>query len=210
MENQHEFHASLFVPRGAPFDPSEPKKKRNNIKLSVRRVYIKDDSDQLKPGLCSVKGVADSEPLHISRETPQQKIQRGIKKNGTPFDPLEPKKKRNNTKLCVSRAFIKDNRDQLKPGLNTVKGDVDTGNLPPNTSCETLQQNKIPRSIIKKELVKKYMEMSTEKAKKKNDYKKFREVQWGQGSAPVHHRSKFQKQHAHPYSDPVLPVFAKC
>jgi len=93
-----------------------------------------------------------------------------------PFDTFkgETKKNSNALNLYIKRVFIMDNWDIMPEWLGFIKGVVESEDLPLNIAHLTLHQNKILH-VIKKNLIKRSIELINELAEDDEKYKKFYE-----------------------------------
>lgn len=90
-----------------------------------------------------------------------------------PFNMLDQNNKTGNIKLHVRKIFITDTYDDIMPKwLSFISGIVDSEDLPLNISRETLQKSQITK-IIRKNLVKKSIELMNEIAEDDEKYNTF-------------------------------------
>nr|GEU98301.1 heat shock protein 83 [Tanacetum cinerariifolium] len=122
-----EFKAILFVPKRASFDLFDTRKKMNNIKLYVRRVFIMDNCEELIPEyLGFVKGVVDSDdlPLNISRETLQQNkilnLKLGIHEDSQNRSKIADLLRYHSTKSGDELTSLKDYVTRMKEGQKDI------------------------------------------------------------------------------------------
>ncbi len=79
-EGTLEYTALLYLPKKKPMGLFDPNDQKSHVSLYVRRVFIKDDVEELLPvWLRFVRGLVDSSdlPLNVSRETLQHARQLG-------------------------------------------------------------------------------------------------------------------------------------
>ncbi len=114
----------------------------------------------------------DDPPLahtHFRVEAPQEFVGLLYIPSKPPFDLDVPGEKKHGVRLFVKRVFIMDDCDALLPQwLRFVRGVVDSDDLPLNVSRETLQEATVVKAI-RKQVVKKTLDLMDEIAKDRPD-----------------------------------------
>jgi molecular chaperone HtpG len=115
-----------------------------------------------------------------------------------PFDMQNPELK-HGVRLYVRRVFIMDNcADLLPPWLRFVRGVIDSDDLPLNVSRELLQDSSIVRTI-KKQVIRRVLDMLTKLASDRNDeYLEF----WGKFGPVIKEGLHFDAS----YADKIAPL----
>ncbi len=145
-----------------PIWMKKPDEVTNDEYTSFYKSLTNDWDGHLAVKHFSVEGQLDFKSvLFVPKRPPSDMFQSGAEK------------KFNAIKLYVRRIFIMDNCKELMPEyLNFVRGIVDSEDLPLNISRETLQQNKI-LNVMKKNLIKKSLELFNEICENDDEYKTF-------------------------------------
>merc|ERR1711963_303954 len=115
VEGQLEFRALLFIPKRAPFDLFEQKKKKNNIKLYVRSVFIMDDCEELIPEVAE-----NSEDWKKFYEQFSKNLKLGIHEDQTNREKLANFLRYNTSKSGEDMISLKEYVARMKEGQKDI------------------------------------------------------------------------------------------